>query len=27
MTVLAFVVVIVSMAVSRLERWLLRWKA
>ena len=27
MTVLAFVVVIVSMAVSRLERWLLPWKA
>ena len=27
MTVLAFVVVIVGMAVSRLERWLLRWKA
>ena len=27
MMVLAFVVVIVSIAVSRLERWLLRWKA
>ena len=27
MTILAVVVVIISMAVSRLERWLLRWKA
>ena len=27
MTVLAIVVVIVSAGVSRLERWLLRWKA